>query len=289
VPGQGVLKRPMAAPCSWDELGNLSGSGQAKLLRVLQTGEFERLGSNATHRTRVRVIAATNSKPAARHSRGRFREDLFYRLNVIELEIPALMDRRETSERWPVTFSSPGSRSRRMHWTLSHATRGRVMSGNCRTRFAARACCHPTKRSRHPLSFSRSSQCSRRPMRRHWTAAPSNSAGARPGCRSPGGARAGPVPAGAVSPYGETGTEGMMRTSLTGRTAGGLGLAVLLAAAVTAVAGQFFRSPLIAALVGILASVPLVLWLAALVRDPGRAYYVRLVMASSACAITISA
>jgi len=85
------------------------------------------------------------------------------------------MDRREDiGAAGPVTFSSPGSRSRRMHWTLSHATRGRVMSGNCRTRFAARACCHPTKRSRHPLSFSRSSQCSRRPMRRHWTAAPSN-------------------------------------------------------------------------------------------------------------------
>ena len=44
-----------------DELGNLSGSGQAKLLRVLQTGEFERLGSNTTRRTRVRVIAATNA------------------------------------------------------------------------------------------------------------------------------------------------------------------------------------------------------------------------------------
>src|SRR5260370_35163691 len=49
-----------------DELGNLSGSGQAKLLRVLQTGEFERLGSNTTRRTRVRIIAATNSN--LRHS-----------------------------------------------------------------------------------------------------------------------------------------------------------------------------------------------------------------------------
>jgi DNA-binding NtrC family response regulator len=78
-----------------DELGNLSGSGQAKLLRVLQTGEFERLGSNTTRRTRVRVIAATNVNLRQAIREGRFREDLFYRLNVIELEVPALADRRD--------------------------------------------------------------------------------------------------------------------------------------------------------------------------------------------------
>lgn len=78
-----------------DELGNLSGSGQAKLLRVLQTGEFERLGSNTTRKTRVRVIAATNANLRQAIREGRFREDLFYRLNVIELEIPTLAERRE--------------------------------------------------------------------------------------------------------------------------------------------------------------------------------------------------
>ncbi|HWW80624.1 MAG TPA: sigma-54 dependent transcriptional regulator [Steroidobacteraceae bacterium] len=78
-----------------DELGNLSGSGQAKLLRVLQTGEFERLGSNTTRRTRVRIIAATNANLRQATREGRFREDLFYRLNVIELEVPALADRRD--------------------------------------------------------------------------------------------------------------------------------------------------------------------------------------------------
>lgn len=76
-----------------DELGNLAGSGQAKLLRVLQTGEFERLGSNTTRRTRVRIIAATNSNLREALRQGRFREDLFYRLNVIELEVPALAER----------------------------------------------------------------------------------------------------------------------------------------------------------------------------------------------------
>jgi DNA-binding NtrC family response regulator len=78
-----------------DELGTLSGSGQAKLLRVLQTGEFERLGSNSTRRTRVRVIAATNTPLRAAMRAGTFREDLFYRLNVIELEVPPLAARRE--------------------------------------------------------------------------------------------------------------------------------------------------------------------------------------------------
>ena len=78
-----------------DELGNLSGSGQAKLLRVLQTGDFERLGSNTTRRTRVRVIAATNANLRQAIRDGRFREDLFYRLNVIELEVPALAERRD--------------------------------------------------------------------------------------------------------------------------------------------------------------------------------------------------
>jgi len=78
-----------------DELGALAGAGQAKLLRVLQTGEFERLGSNQTRRTRVRVIAATNARLRQAISAGTFREDLFYRLNVIELEVPPLAARRE--------------------------------------------------------------------------------------------------------------------------------------------------------------------------------------------------
>jgi DNA-binding NtrC family response regulator len=91
-----------------DELGNLSGGGQAKLLRVLQTGEFERLGSNTTRRTRVRVIAATNSNLRLAIREGRFREDLFYRLNVIELEIPPLADRREDIEALARHFLEPG-------------------------------------------------------------------------------------------------------------------------------------------------------------------------------------
>src|SRR5262249_28729480 len=78
-----------------DELGTLGGGGQARRLRVLQTGEYERLGSNQTRRTRVRIIAATNTPLRAAMRAGTFREDLFYRLNVIELEVPPLAARRE--------------------------------------------------------------------------------------------------------------------------------------------------------------------------------------------------
>jgi DNA-binding NtrC family response regulator len=77
-----------------DEIGTLSPSGQAKLLRVLQTGEFQRLGSNQTRRTKVRIISATNSDLKQAIAAGRFREDLYYRLNVIELAVPALASRR---------------------------------------------------------------------------------------------------------------------------------------------------------------------------------------------------
>ena len=78
-----------------DEIANLPPTGQAKLLRVLQTGEFERLGSNETRRVRVRVLSATNTDLAQAIRDGRFREDLFYRLNVIELKLPPLAERRE--------------------------------------------------------------------------------------------------------------------------------------------------------------------------------------------------
>jgi DNA-binding NtrC family response regulator len=91
-----------------DELGNLSGQGQAKLLRVLQTGEYERLGSNTTRRTRARVIAATNASLPQLIKEGRFREDLLYRLNVIELEVPPLAARQEDILPLARHFLEPG-------------------------------------------------------------------------------------------------------------------------------------------------------------------------------------
>jgi len=73
-----------------DEIGNLPLAGQMKLLRVLETGRFERLGSNRERQVRVRVISATNADLGAMIRAGTFREDLFYRLNVIELRLPPL-------------------------------------------------------------------------------------------------------------------------------------------------------------------------------------------------------
>ena len=78
-----------------DEIGELSASGQVKLLRVLQTGEFQRLGSSQTRKVKVRVISATNSDLPYEITAGNFRQDLYYRLNVIELPVPALRDRPE--------------------------------------------------------------------------------------------------------------------------------------------------------------------------------------------------
>ncbi len=76
-----------------DEIGNLPLAGQMKLLRVLETGRFERLGSNRERQVKVRVISATNADLSAMIRAGTFREDLFYRLNVIELRLPPLAAR----------------------------------------------------------------------------------------------------------------------------------------------------------------------------------------------------
>jgi DNA-binding NtrC family response regulator len=91
-----------------DEIGNLSLAGQAKLLRVLQTGEFERLGSSATRKVRVRVLSATNADLRAAIRAGTFREDLFYRLNVIELRVPPLAARPEDIVPLARHFLEPG-------------------------------------------------------------------------------------------------------------------------------------------------------------------------------------
>ena len=76
-----------------DEIGDLPLAGQVKLLRVLETGQFEMLGSSRTRTTRVRVVSATNADLAGLIREGRFREDLFYRLNVIEVSVPSLSER----------------------------------------------------------------------------------------------------------------------------------------------------------------------------------------------------
>jgi DNA-binding NtrC family response regulator len=78
-----------------DEIANITPSQQAKLLRVLNTGEFERVGSSRTRTVSTRVFSATNADLPTEVRSGRFREDLLYRLNTVEIRIPALRERRE--------------------------------------------------------------------------------------------------------------------------------------------------------------------------------------------------
>jgi DNA-binding NtrC family response regulator len=76
-----------------DEIGDLPLAGQVKLLRVLETGQFEMLGSSKTRTAQVRILSATNADLPALIREGRFREDLYYRLNVIDISVPPLGDR----------------------------------------------------------------------------------------------------------------------------------------------------------------------------------------------------
>jgi len=78
-----------------DEIANLPLPQQAKLLRVLETGEFERVGSSKTQRVNARIISATNADIAAEAAAGRFRQDLLFRLNTVEIRLPPLRERPE--------------------------------------------------------------------------------------------------------------------------------------------------------------------------------------------------
>jgi DNA-binding NtrC family response regulator len=78
-----------------DEIANIPLNLQAKLLRVLETGEFERVGSSKTRRANVRIISATNADLGPEVAAGRFRQDLLFRLNTIEIRLPPIRDRRE--------------------------------------------------------------------------------------------------------------------------------------------------------------------------------------------------
>ncbi len=78
-----------------DEIANISPGMQAKLLRVVETGEFERVGASKTRKVDVRILSATNADLSEEVKGGRFRQDLLFRLNTIEMRIPPLRDRRE--------------------------------------------------------------------------------------------------------------------------------------------------------------------------------------------------
>ncbi len=89
----GKFERCHTGTLFFDEIGDISRTAQAKVLRVLQEGEFERVGGSETIRVDVRIIAATNKNLEAEVEQGRFREDLYYRLKVISIDLPPLRER----------------------------------------------------------------------------------------------------------------------------------------------------------------------------------------------------
>ncbi len=92
---QGYFEEANGSSLFLDEIGEMPLTAQVRLLRVLETGEFSRVGSSATQRTDVRVIAATNKDLGREVQAGRFREDLYYRLSTVIVQVPPLRDRRE--------------------------------------------------------------------------------------------------------------------------------------------------------------------------------------------------
>ncbi|NLF97000.1 MAG: sigma-54-dependent Fis family transcriptional regulator [Candidatus Riflebacteria bacterium] len=92
---EGCFERADGGSLFLDEIGDMASMTQTKLLRVLQEQEFERIGGNETIRVDVRLIAATNKTLLEEIKRGKFREDLYYRLNVVEIHIPPLRERME--------------------------------------------------------------------------------------------------------------------------------------------------------------------------------------------------
>ncbi len=92
---EGRFERADKGTLFLDEVGELTPTAQVKLLRVLQEGEIERLGGTTTVKVDVRLVAATNKDLAKEVEEGRFREDLYYRLNVVEVRVPSLASRRE--------------------------------------------------------------------------------------------------------------------------------------------------------------------------------------------------
>lgn len=120
-----------------DEIGELPQELQAKLLRVIEDGEFERLGGSKTIKVNVRIIAATNRNLEKEMEKGRFRKDLWYRLNVFPITMPALRERKEDISSLVSHFVNQFSRQlgksiKKIPESVIHALQGHSWPGNIR-------------------------------------------------------------------------------------------------------------------------------------------------------------
>jgi two-component system nitrogen regulation response regulator GlnG len=132
-----------------DEIGDMTPTTQTKILRVLQSGTFERVGGNQPLMADVRVIAATNKPLEAAVAARQFREDLFYRLNVVRIQIPPLRDRREDIPLLVNYFLKKQARDHERH--------PKSVAGSWKTRSGGHMCwpramrfCWPTCRRKSP-------------------------------------------------------------------------------------------------------------------------------------------
>ena len=120
-----------------DEIGEVSPAVQVKLLRAIETKEFFRVGSTRPVRTDVRIVSATNKDVKTEMQEGRFREDLYYRLNGVTLRLPpAARAARRTSRSWPATSSTASAPRKKLTpralETPAAPTPGRATSASCR-------------------------------------------------------------------------------------------------------------------------------------------------------------
>jgi transcriptional regulator with PAS, ATPase and Fis domain len=115
-----------------DEVAETSENFQVKLLRVLQSGEFEKVGSSKTSKVNIRIIAATNKKLEAAVKEKKFREDLYYRLNVIRIDLPPLRDRKDDIESLARHFLSMESSEFKVSKAVLDALTSYKWNGNVR-------------------------------------------------------------------------------------------------------------------------------------------------------------
>ena len=139
---QGLFETADGGTLLLDEISEMSTHLQAKLLRVLEDREIRPVGGTKPVRVEVRIVAATNRDLAQAMARGAFREDLFYRLNVISVALPSLRERREDipllANHFLQKFTELAGRARRRcsrprRWRASRRTRGPATSGSWRT------------------------------------------------------------------------------------------------------------------------------------------------------------